>query len=111
MIGEKSIEFDNSKEKQKRDDFHKQMGKLMTSKIATEPPPKFVNYSTTITHKPGNIKKNLIVLEQYGFEETTQIQIDNVKQIKETTINHEKFFPYAGIALNVDYFKVCFYIV
>ena len=105
MIGEKSIEFQNSNEKQKRDDFHKQMGKLMKSKIATEPV-QFVRYSATIKHEPGNIKKNLIVLEQYGFEETTQIQIDNVKQLKETTINHEKFFPYAGIALNVDYFKV-----
>ena len=76
----------------------------MTSKIATIP--KLVCYSTTINHEPGNIKKNLIVLEQYEFNKTTQIQIDSVNQLNATKMNHEKFFPYGGIALNVDYFTV-----
>lgn len=76
----------------------------MISKIATIP--KAVCYSTTIRHEPGNTKNELIVLEQYEFHRTTQIQIDSINQLNETKMNQEKFFPYGGIALNVDYFTV-----
>lgn len=76
----------------------------MDSKIPTEP--KFVCYSTTIKQEPGNVKKDLIVLEQYEFDKTTQIQIESINELKSIEINREKFFPFGGIALNVDYVKV-----
>ena len=82
----------------------------MTSKHSINSPMLKSNvcYSITIKHEPGNIRKDLIVLEQYEFDTNTQNQTDLINQLKATRMNQEKYFPFGGIALNLAYLKVIY---
>ena len=100
LICEKSTTFTNSIEKLNREIFRVHM----TSKSVVNPTKTF--YSMSIKKEPGDIRKDLLVFEQFGFETKTEEEKVFINKLIERSKNQEKHFPFGGIAINFAYFTV-----
>ena len=112
MVCQKSTVFTNTSEKLKRDHFRDQLNLFMKSNYsisATKPndfQPMNECYLISIKKEPENIKKDLLVFEQFEFDTISKDQKDLVNRLNEYSKNHEKHFPFGGIVLNLDYIRV-----
>ena len=106
LIRKKTKVFWNQDDKQKREEFHNQMNKNMKTKDTESI--SNVMYSVTIKTKSKVEKtcKDLLVFEQFGFETKTKEEKDLVNRLNEYSRNHEKNFPFGGIAIDLAYFTV-----
>lgn len=111
LVGEKVLKFKDNKNEGLKNIFHKKLyDEIKSNKINKfmDTPKEEACYLVSVQEGAKLEKeKHFLVLEQYGFEKTTESN-DLINKLGNS---REKYFPIGGIAFNIENLKVSLSII